>query len=123
MRVGPVRDSLVSMAMILQLCAETKKTVSQLVAEIPVYQMTKRKLIVDKKEADKIIEKAKKTFKKAQINTADGCRFDFEDGWIHLRMSNTEPIMRLIAEFKDLADAEDKIEKIMEMPKKTKSKK
>jgi phosphomannomutase len=123
LRVGPVRDSLISIAMILQLCAETKKTVSQLVAEIPAYQMTKRKLIVDKKQADKIIEKAKKTFKKANINTDDGCRFDFEDGWIHLRMSNTEPIMRLIAEFKDLVDAEEKIEKIMETPKKTKSKK
>jgi phosphomannomutase len=120
LRVGPVRDSLISIAIILQLCAETKKTVSQLVAEIPAYQMTKQKFIVDKKQADKIIEKAKKTFKKAQINDADGCRLDFEDGWMHLRMSNTEPVMRLISEFRKDASPEPYIDKITALIQKTK---
>jgi phosphomannomutase len=112
LRVGPVRDSLVGMAIILQLCAETGKSISQLVDEIPAYQTIKQKFAADKKQADKIITQAKKIFKKAKINEDDGCRFDLEDGWVHLRTSNTEPVMRLIAEFKEDADLQKYIDKI-----------
>ena len=117
LQVGPIRDSLVAIAFILQLCAETGKKVSQLVDDIPAYQMTKQKFDVDKKQAGKIFTQAKKTFKKAEINESDGCRFDFDDGWIHLRTSNTEPVMRMIAEFKEDSDSEkytDKIAAIIE---------
>ena len=54
------------------------------------------------KEGDKL---AKEKFRDAKINTLDGCRFDFDDGWVHLRTSNTEPVMRLIVETKDRGDA------------------
>ena len=118
LRIGPVRDSLISIAIILQLCAETGKTISQLVAEIPAYQMTKQKFDADKEQAQAVIEKVKKTYKKAEINEADGCRLDFEDGWVHLRTSNTEPIMRLIAEFKDEDAAEPCLKKITGIIKK-----
>jgi phosphomannomutase len=115
LRVGPIRDSLVGISLILELCAETGKKISQLVSEIPAYEMKKQKFTADKKQADKIFTQAKKTFKKAQINESDGCRFDFEDGWMHLRTSNTEPVIRLISEFKKDAGAEaDKyIEKLV----------
>jgi phosphomannomutase len=113
LRVGPVRDSLVAMALVLQLCTETNKKISQLADEIPAYEMTKQKFNADKKQADKIIERAKKTFKQAKINTDDGCRLDFDDGWIHLRASNTEPVIRLIAEFKRDVSAQSYIDKIM----------
>lgn len=112
-RVGPVRDSLVGMALVLQLCAETGKTISELVDEIPAYEMTKQKFTADKKQADKIIAQAKKSLKKAEINESDGCRFDFDDGWIHLRASNTEPVVRLIAEFKQDAKAQKYLDKII----------
>ncbi len=112
LRIGPVRDSLTAMAFILQLCAETGKTISRLVDEMPAYQMIKQKFDADKKTADKIITQAKKTFKKAEINESDGCRFDFDDGWIHLRTSNTEPVMRVIAEFKEDADSSKYLDKI-----------
>ncbi|MGA2915863.1 MAG: phosphoglucosamine mutase [Sedimentisphaerales bacterium] len=112
LRVGPVRDSLVGMALILQLCAETNKTISQFVDEIPAYEMTKQKFNADKKQAEKIITQAKKTFKKAEVNESDGCRFDFADGWIHLRTSNTEPVIRLIAEFKEGAKSQTNLDKI-----------
>jgi phosphomannomutase len=112
LRIGPIRDSLVAMAFILQLCAETGKKVSQLVDAIPAYQMTKQKFDADKKQADKIITQAKKSFKKAKIDESDGCRFDFEDGWIHLRSSNTEPVMRMIAEFKEGAKSEKNLDKV-----------
>ena len=112
LRVGPIRDSFVAMAMILQLAAETGKTISQLVAQIPAYQMTKQKFNADKEQAQEVIEKVKKTYKKAKINEIDGCRLDFEEGWVHLRASNTEPVMRLIAEFKDEDEAEPYLKKI-----------
>lgn len=112
LRIGPVRDSLIGMAIILQLCAETGRSISQLVDEIPAYQMIKQKFDADKKTANKIITQAKKTFKKSKVNTDDGCRFDFDDGWIHLRTSNTEPVMRLIAEFKEDVDPKKYLDKI-----------
>jgi phosphomannomutase len=119
LRVGPVRDSLVAMALVLQLCAETGKKISQLADEIPAYQMIKQKFTADKKQAIEIIEQAKQIFRQAKINTADGCRFDLPEGWIHLRMSNTEPIVRLIAEFKKGVLAQPYIDKITAIIQKT----
>lgn len=101
LRVGPIRDSLVGIALILQLMAETGKTVSQLVSEIGGYYMRKEKFVADESQAQKILDLAKKTFADARLNSIDGCRFDFDDGWVHLRASNTEPVMRVIAEAKD----------------------
>lgn len=101
LRVGPIRDSLVGMAFVLQLMADTGKTVSQLASEVGGYTMYKSKYPADKKQAQAVNEKAKAVFKDAQLNTADGCRYDLDDGWIHIRTSNTEPIMRVIIETKD----------------------
>ena len=101
LRVVPVRDSLVAIALILQLMAETKKSLSRLVSEIGGYYMSKTKFVADSKLAEKILETAKKTFADAKLDTTDGCRFDFDDGWLHLRLSNTEPVMRLIVEAND----------------------
>ncbi|OHB54990.1 MAG: phosphoglucosamine mutase, partial [Planctomycetes bacterium RBG_13_44_8b] len=112
LRVGPVRDSLVAMSLILELCAKTGKSISRLVEELPAYKMIKQKFDADEKTAKKIITQAKKTFKKAEVNESDGCRFDFDDGWFHLRSSNTEPVMRMIAEFKEDADPKKHLNKI-----------
>ena len=112
LRVGPIRDSLVGMAFVLQLMAQTGKSVRALATEIGAYHMVKKKIAADKKTAVKIIDKAKEFFVDAQIDTTDGCRFDFDDGWVHLRTSNTEPIMRLIVEAKDEAIAQGYIDKI-----------
>lgn len=98
LRVGPIRDSLVGIALILQLMAETGKTVSQLAGEIPSYYMSKEKFAADKSQAEQIIKLVQKAFAGAKLNTIDGCRFDFDDGWLHIRPSNTEPVVRVIAE-------------------------
>ncbi len=98
LRVGPIRDSLVAMAMVLQLMADTKKTVSELVEDIGGYHMVKTKFAADEQQADAIIARFRSIFADAKIDTSDGCRFDFDDGWVHLRTSNTEPIMRAIVE-------------------------
>ena len=106
LRVGPVRDSLVGMALVLQLMADSSKSLSQLAAQIGGYTIYKTKYPANKQQADRITEKAKGIFTDAKINTSDGCRFDLDDGWIHIRTSNTEPIMRVILETKTCETAE-----------------
>jgi len=113
LRVGPIRDSLVGIALVLQLMAETGKTVSELVGEIGGYYMSKEKFVADKSQARQILDLAKETFGAAKLDTTDGCRFDFDDGWLHLRASNTEPVMRLIVEAKDRAIGQKYIDAVL----------
>ena len=101
LRVGPIRDSLVGIALVLQLMAETGKSISQLVQEIGGYCMHKDKFTADSQQARQIQELAIARFDEATMNVSDGLRLDFPDGWIHLRTSNTEPVMRVIVEAKD----------------------
>ncbi|MFA5424312.1 MAG: phosphoglucosamine mutase [Phycisphaerae bacterium] len=112
LRVGTTRDSLVGIALILQLMAETGKTVSQLVAQIPAYVMKKDKFPADKKIAVKLIDAARAEFPQAGIDMTDGCKLDLDDGWISLRTSNTEPIVRVFIEANSKTAAE-KYMKIM----------
>ena len=113
LRVGPIRDSLVGMALMLGLLTETGQTVSQLADSLGGYEMRKYKYPADKAQANTIIERAKTVLPDANLNTSDGCRFDLPDGWIHIRTSNTEPIMRVILETKD-PDAADRYVKQIE---------
>jgi phosphomannomutase len=115
LRIGPIRDSLVAMAFALQLLAETGKTVSQLVGEIPRYSMTKYKFPADKAKVKFILDAVKKLFPDAKIDSSDGFRFDFLDAWIHIRSSNTEPIVRVIAEAKDKATAAKYIDAVLKI--------
>ncbi len=117
LRVGPVRDSLVGIALVLQLMAETGKTIGQLVGKIGGYYMSKDKFAAGKSQARRILDSAKRTFTNAKLNTSDGCRFDFEDGWLHLRASNTEPVMRVIVEAKDRRTAEEYVDVVLKVRK------
>jgi phosphomannomutase len=118
LRVGPIRDSLVAMAFVLQLLARTGKTISRLAAEIGGYYMTKLKFPAGKNTAKSLIEAAKRLFPNARLNTADGCRFDLPDAWFHIRPSNTEPIVRIIAEAKNKQTAQKYIDAVLNTQKK-----
>lgn len=115
LRVGPVRDSLVAMALVLQLMAETGKTVGQLAQDVGSYYMAKDKFAADASEAARIIDQTRERFPEAVLNTSDGCRFDFDDGWVHLRTSNTEPVMRVIVEASNEAAASRYIDAVSEI--------
>jgi len=117
LRVSPIRDSLVAIALVLQLMAETGKTVSQLVREIGGYYMSKDKFAAGKLQARQILNSAKKAFADAKLDSTDGCRFDFDDGWLHLRASNTEPVMRFIVEAKDQPTAQKYIDAVLNIRK------
>jgi len=110
LRVGPVRDSLVAMALTLQLMAETGKSISQLVAEIPSYVMIKRKFECSKEHIAKVLTAVNRHYANERINDIDGIRVDFDDGWVHVRGSNTEPIVRIIAEARTTERAEQLID-------------
>jgi phosphomannomutase len=115
LRIGPVRDSLVSMAMVLQLMAETNLSLSALVAKIPRYTMLKTKFPADKQLAQTVLERARQVFSSAHIDTRDGLRFDLADGWIHLRTSNTEPVMRAIVEAATPAAAKGYLDQVLKL--------
>jgi phosphomannomutase len=118
LRVGPIRDSLVAMALVLQLLTQTGKTISRLVGEIPRYCMTKHKFPADKMQTKIILDAAKKLFPDAKLNTSDGYRFDFKDAWLHVRPSNTEPIIRVIVEANDKHAAQKYLDAVVNIQKK-----
>jgi phosphomannomutase len=97
------------MAYVLALMADTGKTISQLVAEIPRYEIIKTKFECRREDANRAVEAIKKEFASEKVDTQDGIRIDWPNSWVHARPSNTEPIMRIIAEAPDRATAEAKI--------------
>ncbi len=98
LRVGPVRDSLVAVALVLQLITERSCSISNIVKTIPSFVIMKNKMQMDRANIPVILANAKSIFAEARFNDQDGYRFDFDDAWVHLRASNTEPIIRYIVE-------------------------
>jgi phosphomannomutase len=92
------RDSLVGIAYTLGLMAREQKPVSQVVASIPAYQIIKDKFECRRQDADRAVAALVKAFSSERVDTQDGLRIDWPDAWVHARASNTEPIMRIIAE-------------------------
>lgn len=105
-RVVPVRNSLVAMALTLQLMTDSQKSLSELVAEIPRYTMIKQKFECSKDRIARVLDAVRERFRHARINDSDGIRIDRPHGWVHVRGSNTEPIIRIIAEAPDQSEAE-----------------
>lgn len=97
-RVGWVRDPFIGMALILTLMAEEQKPLSQLVAELPRYAMLKTKYTVPKERLAEALAGMQARWPDATANTVDGLRLDGPDWWVHARASNTEPVVRVIAE-------------------------
>ena len=95
-----VRDSFVGMALILDAMAAREMALSQLVDELPRYYIQKRKLSLDRDKLPDAVEILKKCFVDARLDESAGIRFHWDDKWLLLHPSNTEPIVRLIAETK-----------------------
>jgi phosphomannomutase len=97
-RVGWVRDPFIAMGLILSYLAETKKPLSKLVSELPAYTIIKDKYQVDRARLLSLFEALQRRWPDAHANLVDGLRLDWNDRWVHVRPSNTEPIVRVIAE-------------------------
>ena len=97
-RVGWVRDPFIAMGLILSYLAETGKKLSTLVADLPNYMIIKDKYQVDRAGLQALYQSMQKRWPEAKVNLVDGLRLDWSDRWVHVRPSNTEPIVRVIAE-------------------------
>jgi phosphomannomutase len=108
------RDALVGMALILEYLAESKKTITDLALDLPRYFMIKKKGELTK-DFERNLDKLKRKYAQGKINLIDGVRIDFEDFWIHIRKSNTEPIFRIIAEAKSEKKAKELVADSLEI--------
>ena len=97
-RVGYVRDPFIGMGLILNLMAESKKSLTELAAALPVYHIVKDKYTIDRDRLSTLFEAIERNWSGAAANRVDGLRLDWQDHWVHVRPSNTEPIVRVIAE-------------------------
>lgn len=111
-KLNKCRDAVVGMAFILEMMANTDKKISELVSELPVYFMIKEKAGIENIDFNGAEKEVKDFFKNEKINSLDGLRIDFDDGWVLLRKSNTEPIARIFAEAKSEEKAQSIIEKV-----------
>ncbi len=110
------RDAMVGVALFLSNLAHKKVKVTELKAGYPQYHIAKNKIeLADKALIDKILEAMKKEFAAERINDIDGVKIDFENErqWVHLRKSNTEPIIRIYSEAPDEAAAQALAERVI----------
>lgn len=109
------RDSLVGIALFLSHLALSGKTSLQLRKTYPDYYMSKNKIELQKGfDVDQLLEKITEYHKNDQVNTLDGVKIDFENEWVHLRKSNTEPIIRIYTEARTQEAADALAEKVLE---------
>jgi len=101
------RDSLVGVALFLTHLANENKTVSELRATYPAYYMGKKKIeLTPEIDVDALLTKMEKEYLNEDVSTVDGVKIDFAENWVHLRKSNTEPIIRIYTEAKTQEEAD-----------------
>ena len=101
------RDALVGTALFLTYLAKRGLTMTQLRATYPAYFASKNKIqLTPAIDVDKVLREIKERYRNEQVNDTDGVKIDFPENWVHLRKSNTEPIIRVYTEAKSMAEAE-----------------
>lgn len=108
-------DGFLTMALILEFMAETKQPVSSLLRSMPRYHINKRSIPCNSRRVHHIIEHVRETIERepgATCDFTDGIRVDWPDGWIHIRASQTEQIIRIISEDRERATAIDRADRI-----------
>ena len=108
------RDALVGVALFLSLLAEKKMKVSELRASYPNYFMSKKKIqLTPQLDVDAILKAMEAAYAQENLTTVDGVKIDFKQSWVHLRKSNTEPIIRVYTEAPTQAEADTLADKII----------
>ena len=109
------RDALVGIGLFLTHLAKTGMKMSELRNSYPSYFMSKNKIqLTPTIEVDMILEKMAEKYANENVNTIDGVKIDFADEWVHLRKSNTEPIIRVYTEAKSPEAAQGLAQRIMD---------
>lgn len=112
------RDALVGIALFLTLLAKSGKKVTELRKTYPDYFISKNKIeLTPDIDVDNILLTIKKQYQQFEVNDIDGVKIDFPTGWVHLRKSNTEPIIRIYSEAGSMAEADEFAQEIIEAVK------
>ncbi len=106
------RDGLVAAATVIGLVSQGREPLSAIGATLPRYQMVKTTMHLTRDQFAERSEKLVKAFEDAQVDRQDGLKFDAKEYWVHVRPSNTEPIVRIIAEAKTDAQAKEAADKV-----------
>ncbi len=107
--VNLTRDALVAITLILSYIADNKKDIDKIIDEIPKLYMIKKRYDINSSAA---LERIENEFKDVNLDRSDGLRFTFDDGFIHIRRSGTEPLIRLICEFTSMEKTAQMVNKI-----------
>jgi len=108
------RDALVGTALFLMLMAEKGGTVAELRASYPSYFMSKKKIqLTPDLDVDALLDAMHNKYKDEEVSTIDGVKIDFPENWVHLRKSNTEPIIRIYTEAKSQKEADGLADRII----------
>ena len=101
--------------MVLNRLAQSDETVSEIMERLPHFEMVKERLELNRSDVCMpdpiaVFDKAKTIFSEAEVNTVDGLKFVWSDRWLHLRVSNTEPILRIYAEAPTKKEAQELVQ-------------
>jgi phosphomannomutase len=106
------RDSLVAVTMVLNRLSQSNETLSEIHQSLPQFEIIKDKVSLEGIDPEELIRKVSGLFNDADKNTLDGIKFTWDDKWVHLRKSNTEPIMRIYAEAPNKDSAKKLVERV-----------
>ncbi|MFC2167395.1 phosphoglucosamine mutase [Acidobacteriota bacterium] len=110
----PAFDGFLSMGLLLESLATKQLNISQKSRALPKYHIVKQKLYCPPFKAHSIVGRVKKLFARSQIDQTDGIRIETKDGWIHVRTSATEPMIRIISESLSKKKAEERMDKVFQ---------
>lgn len=111
------RDSLVAAAMILNRMSQDEKPLSEIHIALPQFKIVKDKVNLEGLQIEKVLQRVKNSFGESEVNTVDGLKFSWDDRWVHLRKSNTEPIMRIYAEGPSETVARELVDQVISLLK------
>jgi len=108
-----VRDAGVGMALVLNLLASRKKKVSEVVRDLPAYKILKTSVPVGSEDPKELVDRITRLYPHDQISKIDGLKVVYDDGWVQVRPSNTEPILRVFSESHNEKRAQDLINEML----------
>ena len=109
----PAFDGFLTMGLILEMCAVRETTISGLVKDIPKYHIVKEKIYCPPFKVHSVVSEAKKLFRPEELALIDGIRAEMADGWVHIRASATEPMIRVIAENRSQEKAQADADRVL----------
>lgn len=106
------RDSLVGVTMVLNRMVQNKKSLSEIYSVLPQFKIVKDRLSLEGLNIESALKNVRKKYSDVEANDMDGLKLTWDDKWIHLRKSNTEPILRIYAEASNKSEAWNLVESV-----------